>query len=176
MAADGKKYYTPEKGMTGSYAGGMGSHSTDTAGTSKTPGPVQRCKTLCLDDVGSKSEWPKGEMLYSVIAIEWPELTYGRIVTGMIDELRARKLLFVLGANARVMIVLPEVISPGKVATLAQQFGEGTDEQDLLELLDVLTPSMLQYGHEMEQAVVNKSAAALNQEVTRRRVYLNPKP
>jgi hypothetical protein len=84
----------------------------------------------------------------------------------MIDELRARKLLFVLGANAGVMIVLLEIISPGKVATLEQQFGEGTDEQDLLEPLDVLTPSMLQHGHEMEQAVVNKSAATLHQEVT----------
>jgi hypothetical protein len=64
------------------------------------------------------------------------------------------------------MIVLPEAIYPGKVATLEQQFGEGTGAEDLLDSLDILTPSMLQHGLEMEQAVARKSAEALHQEVT----------
>ena len=84
----------------------------------------------------------------------------------MIHELGVRNLLFVLKANTGVMIVLPEVIYPGKVATLEQQFGEGIGAEDLLDSLDTLTPSMLQHGHEMEQAVARKSAEALHQEVT----------
>jgi hypothetical protein len=64
------------------------------------------------------------------------------------------------------MIVLPEVIYPGKVATLEQQFGEGTGAEDFLDSLDILTQLMLQHGLEMEQAVARKSAGSLHQEVT----------
>jgi hypothetical protein len=84
----------------------------------------------------------------------------------MINKLWVRNLLFVLEANTGVMIVLPEVISPGRVATVEQQFGEGTGAMDLLDSLDTLAPSMLQHGLEMEQAVARKSALALHQEVT----------
>ena len=52
------------------------------------------------------------------------------------------------------------------MATLEQQFGEGTGVEDLLDSLDTLMPSMLQHGLEMEQAVARKSALTLHQEVT----------
>jgi hypothetical protein len=84
----------------------------------------------------------------------------------MLHELGVRNLLFVLKANTGVMIVLPEVIFPGRVATLEQQFGEGTATEDFLDSLDTITPLMLQHGLEMEQAVARKSAGALHQAVT----------
>ena len=88
-------------------------------------------------------------------------------MTNTINEIRVRNLLFILEANTRVMIVLQEVISPGKVATLEQQFTEGTGEMDLLDSLDMdtLSTSMLQHGLEMEQAVAGKSGVAMHQEV-----------
>jgi hypothetical protein len=97
---------------------------------------IEWSKNLCQDE--SNSGWPRGGMLYSVIADEWPELTHGRIVTNMTHELGVRNLPFVLEPNtgARVMIVLQEVISPGRVATSEQQFGEGTGAEDLLDSLE----------------------------------------
>jgi hypothetical protein len=67
------------------------------------------------------------------------------------------------------MIVLPEVIYPGQVATLEQQFGEGTGTEDFLDSLDTLTPSMLQDGLVMELEVARRSALALHHEVTQLR-------
>jgi len=152
----------------------MGSHSTKSKHVSNNPGippgldqcRIEWSKNFCLGTGEPNSGWPRGGTLYSVIANKWPELTHGRIVANMIHELGVRNLLFVLKANTGVMIVLPEAIYPGKVATLKQQFGEGTGAEDLLDSLDTLTPSMLQHGLEMEQAVARKSAGALHQEVT----------
>jgi hypothetical protein len=80
-------------------------------------------------------------------------------------HLRDSRQVFVLEALEAFLVVFSEAISPGNVVTLAQQFGEGTEAPDFLEAIDAFKPSMLLHGNAMEQADVNKSAAALHKEV-----------
>jgi hypothetical protein len=163
-AQAGTGYYTPEKETRGVWV--VTQSNPNVPATTLDQCRIEWSKNFCLDTDVPNSGWPRGGTLYSVIAEAWPELTHGRIVANMLHELGVRNLLFVLKANTGVMIVLPEVIFPGRVATLEQQFGEGTATEDFLDSLDTITPLMLQHGLEMEQAVARKSAGALHQAVT----------
>jgi hypothetical protein len=158
-------YYTPEQAMVGFWVINQLKPETDES-------PLDQCHIEWSShfrqhggDTGSG--WPKGDTLLSIISEQWPELRHGRIVTGMITTLNKRNLLAVLEAKAGFMIVLPQMVSQGKEATLEQQFGASGDDLTFLENLEVLLPSMFLHGNTKELLVNDKSVTTLYAAVTK---------
>ena len=157
-------YYTPETVLVGLWVLNQ-------------PNPEAEERPLELCQVGwsshfhpqgeeLRSGWPKGDTLLSILAGTWPELCHGYIVTGMLKQLAGRNLLAVVEAQAGFMIVPPQMVSQGQAATLKQQFGASGDDLTFLEHLDVLRPSMLLHGKDIEQLVGDRSATTLYAAVT----------